>query len=122
MAYWGAGDEARATEYCQSAREFMLEGIQLESILQELGANDVQEIPLLSLMFWRAGNGAEAKRFLDRCDELFTESSEADSFFSVWRFHPVTRGQFEADCHSQRQMIQGAAIRPYFLGKKPGDA
>ncbi len=122
MAFWGAGNEARATELCCSAREIMLEGSTVGSILQELDTNNIEQIPLLSLIFWRVGDSATAKRFLDRCDELLTEVSEADAFFSVWRFRPVTRGQFVADCHSQRQMIKGAAIRPYFLGKEPGDA
>jgi MinD-like ATPase involved in chromosome partitioning or flagellar assembly/tetratricopeptide (TPR) repeat protein len=124
MAYWGTGNEARATELCQSARAIMLEGmtIQPDVILHGLNTDELEEAPFLSLMFWRAGDCTTAERFLDRCDELLADAPEADSFFSFWRMTKVTRRQFELDCHSQRQMIKGAAIRPYFLGKEPGVA
>ena len=122
MAYWGAGNEARATELCCSAREFMLEGNQVESILQEFDSNDIELIPLRSLIFWKAGDSTAAKRFLDRCDELLTAALEADAFYSVWRFQHVELSQFQEDCHSQLQMIKGAAIRPYFLGREPDGA
>jgi tetratricopeptide (TPR) repeat protein len=122
MAYWGDSNESRAIELCRSARELMLEGINLETSIQELNTNDLQEIPLWSLMFWRAGDATTARQFLDRCDELLSES-EGDDFFSVWRFHSAKRDQFQEDCDSQRKMIAGkAAIRPVFLGKKRGCA
>lgn len=94
----------------------------MESILEELDTSNIEPIPLLSLLFWKAGDKAAAKRFLDRCDELLSAVLEADDFFSVWRFRKVTRAQFQTDCDSQRQMIKGAAIRPYFLSKKPGSS
>jgi len=120
MAFWGAGNDARATELCCSVRELILEGSQVESILEELDTSNIEQIPLLSLSFWKAGDKVAAKCFLDRCDELLSVALEADAFFSIWRFRVVTRAQFETDCHSQRQMIKGAAIRPYFLRKEPG--
>jgi tetratricopeptide (TPR) repeat protein len=124
MAYWGAGNEARATELCQQARAIVIGGManHPDAVLQGLDTDGLQEAPFLSLMFWRAGDGDTAKRFLDRCDELLAEAPEADAFFSVWRLAEVNRRQFEADGLSLRRMIQGVAIRPYFLGKQPDSA
>jgi hypothetical protein len=122
LAYWGAGNESRAAELCRPAIEFMLEGDPVESCLEQMNTNEIDHFPLLSLLFWRAGDSGTAKRFLDRCEELLTEASETDAYFSVWRFRHVTRRQFGEDCHAQRQMIQGAGLRPYFLGKEPGGA
>ncbi len=119
MAFWGAGNEARASEYCRSATELMLKGKEIDTLLQELATDDIEMIPLLSLMFWRAEDAAAANRLLDRCDELLSEVSEADDFFSVWRYRRVKRDQFEEDCHLLRKMIMGAAIPPHFLDKGP---
>jgi tetratricopeptide (TPR) repeat protein len=126
MAYWGSGNESRATELCRSARELILEGTQPDSILAALDTKPVEYIPylsFLSLLFWKAGDVASAKPFLDRCDELVTKAIRADGFFSFWRFKSVSPDIFHEDCDSQRRMMQGAqgiAIRPYFLGKGSG--
>jgi MinD-like ATPase involved in chromosome partitioning or flagellar assembly len=120
MAYWGDGNEARATEVCHGFRELMLKARDPASMAQNLGASALQEIPLMSLMFWRAGDAITARKLLDRCDELLAEVS-GDDFFSYWRFHPVNRDQFQEDCESLRKMIEDkACIRPFFLGREPG--
>ena len=123
MAYWASGNDPRATELCRSARELILEGTQLDSILAAL---DTGLLQVLALLFWKAGDACTAKRLLDRCDQLLAQPLEGDIFFSVWRFKSVTREMFREDCHSQRQMIQGAAqgvaIRPYFLENQSGGA
>jgi hypothetical protein len=121
MAYWGAGNEARATALCQSGRELMLDRIEPESI-RRVAADCLHLLFILSLMLWRAGDLPLARRFLDRCDELLAEAEDSDAFFSVWRFDNVTRDQLQEDCGLYRQMIHGAAIRPFFLGKEPGSS
>jgi tetratricopeptide (TPR) repeat protein len=118
MAHWGCGNDARSIEISQSLKEMMLKGSDLASMGQNLDAESLQGIPLLSLVFWRAGDPDTAKGLLDRCDELLTEVS-GDNFFSYWRFHSVNRDQFQEDCDSLRRMIEGrAAIHPVFLGKE----
>jgi hypothetical protein len=108
MAYWGTGNEARATELCRSACEHMPEGSE----------PDPEEIAFRSLLFWRAGDGNRARKLLDRCEELLAEVS-GDEFFSCWRYQFVNRDQFQEDCESLRKMVEGkAAIRPVFLGKE----
>jgi len=123
MAYWGDGNEAQATRYCCDAVTSFLQERHLDLAVQELGDSaKLQDLPLWSLTFWKAGDAATAKRILDRCEERLAEAVQEDHFFSFWRFRPVDRSQFQGDCHEQRQMIQGAAIPPPFLGKKPGGA
>ena len=119
MAYWASGNDPRATELCRSARELILEGTQLDSILAAL---DTGLLQVLALLFWKAGDACTAKRLLDRCDQLLAQPLEGDIFFSVWRFKSVTREMFREDCHSQRQMIQGAAQGARHPSLLPGES
>jgi tetratricopeptide (TPR) repeat protein len=116
MAYWGCGNDARSIAVCQSARELILEESDPASMVQNFGVDDLQEIPLWSLIFWRAGDASTARELLDRCDELLAKVPDG-YFFSYWRFCSVKRDLFQEDCESLRKMIQGVKIRPFFLGK-----
>jgi tetratricopeptide (TPR) repeat protein len=119
MAYWGCGNDAGSTELCQSARELILKGSDPASMVQNYGVDDLQDILLWSLIFWRAGDAITALKLLDRCDELLAEVS-GGSLFSWWRFDSVSPDLFQEDCELQRKMIERkAAIRPFFLGQAP---
>lgn len=118
MAYWGSGNDARSIALCQSARELMLRERDLSSMPHNYDADDLPEIPGLSLLFWRAGDAVMARKLLDRCDELFASFPE-DNLFSYWRFCFVKRDLFQEDCESLRKMVESKAdIRPAFLGKE----
>jgi tetratricopeptide (TPR) repeat protein len=113
MANWGDGNDTRSADLCHQANNLLPETWRLSKVSQALPLTQVA-----SLMFWKMGNADKARELLDRLDER-AGSFQKESLFSFWRYQTVSWDQFLEDCHLQRQMIKGAAIRPAFLGDGP---
>ncbi len=105
LAYWGQTGDLPA-ELCRSALEWP------ES------EGEWSRIPLAgakALFLWRLGDTAKALGVLEQVANEAREDPQPR--FSYWRYRQVSPDQYLQDCQELRRLIQGAAIRPAFLGE-----
>ncbi len=107
IAWWGLGNEEELQKCGKKAKEqFARRG------------TNVSKLQMMALVCWKTGGHDLAAGMLDRIDEEASARSHP-RIFSYWRFAQVHWWQFQEDTALLRQMFNGAAIRPPFLGKEP---
>jgi len=108
MAWWGLEDE----------KELQTHGKKVRDQFAHRGTNNVSELQMLALVYWKTGSPDLAEKILDLADEKVTALSRA-RLFSYCRLAEVSGTQYHADSADMRQLFRGAAIPPPFLGKEP---
>jgi MinD-like ATPase involved in chromosome partitioning or flagellar assembly len=104
LAHWGESGEL-PEQICRQALEVLEEG---DPIYHNWGLQAV------ALLLWRTGHMTDAMACLDEAERKAFRITEDE--YSFWRLSFVSVAQFLDDCQSLRRMIQGASIRPAFLG------